>query len=310
MIGRVADPVWRRAVPAAGHPVEHVADVADERAGQRWRGGPAFGRGDLKPAAVVLSEQGQQPVVGVLAHPPAVIGRRRVVKDPEQDGRVRGVSLGEVPGVEAKAERHAAQHGLAQAGQRVQIGEHERAQPRHLAREQVAAVQRETRDHPRIIGRQLGTEVQPLLQVRPPGGELGAHREVAAPRPAAALHCDLHLVRHRQREELASRCRELAQQVSRHAVPGHVEEAALAAGRLDLPGYRRTRRRWRVAGQRGHVDDRQPGGAAGVSRGIHPDSGHPPARCRSRRQGLRPAPGPAGRAWPAGSRRVTSRSPR
>ena len=37
----VADPVRRRPVPAAGQPVEHVADVADERARDRRRVDPA-----------------------------------------------------------------------------------------------------------------------------------------------------------------------------------------------------------------------------------------------------------------------------
>ena len=36
--GRVADPVRRRAVEAAGHPVQHVANVADERPGHRRAG--------------------------------------------------------------------------------------------------------------------------------------------------------------------------------------------------------------------------------------------------------------------------------
>ena len=209
MAAEVADPVRRRPVPAAGQAVEHVTDVADQRAGDGRGVDPAVPisgrRDDLQAAAVILGEQGHQPVVGVLAHPPVpgLRRRRRVVEDPEQDGRVRGVPGGEVPGVQAQAQRHPGQHGLAQAGQRVDVGQHQRAQPGDLPREQVAAVQREPGQHPRIITGQLGAEVQALLQVRPPGGELGADREEPPPGPPAALHGDLQLVRLRQAKNSA-----------------------------------------------------------------------------------------------------------
>ena len=91
--------------------------------------------GDLQAAAVVLGEQGQQPVVGVLADAPAAETRRgrRVAEDPEQDGRVRGVPVGEVPSVQAQAQRDPGQHGLAQAGQRVQVGQDQRPAAAALA---------------------------------------------------------------------------------------------------------------------------------------------------------------------------------
>ena len=69
----VADPVRRRPVPAAGQPVEHVADVGHEGALDRRRVDPAGRRPDLQAAVGVLGQQGQQAVVGVLAHPPAVV---------------------------------------------------------------------------------------------------------------------------------------------------------------------------------------------------------------------------------------------
>src|SRR5262249_28847525 len=50
----VADPVRCRPVPAAGEAVEHVTDVADQRARDRWGIDPALRRGNLQPAAVVL----------------------------------------------------------------------------------------------------------------------------------------------------------------------------------------------------------------------------------------------------------------
>jgi len=254
--------VRRRPVPAAGQPVEHVADVADERAGDGRCPDPAFRRGDLQAAAVILGEQRQQPVVGVLADPPpgGLRRRRRVAEDPEQDRRVGGVSGGEVPGVEPEAQRHSRQHRLGEAGQRVQVREHELTQPGNLAREQVAAVQRQPGQHPRVASGQLGAEVQSLLQVRLPGGELAADRKVPAPGPAAPLHGDLHLVRHGQGEELGARGGQLIEQFRGHAVAGHVEEAAVPARRLDLlrdGACRCAGRGARAASQRRHVDDRQ-----------------------------------------------------
>src|SRR5580698_4173297 len=75
MAAQVADPVRCRAVPPAGEAVEHVADIADERAGDGRRVDPALGRGDLQATAVILGQQGEQPVVGMLAHSP-VLGPR------------------------------------------------------------------------------------------------------------------------------------------------------------------------------------------------------------------------------------------
>ena len=58
----------------------------------------------LQAAVVVLGEQGEQAVVGVLADSPvvAVRRRRRVVEDPEQHRRVGRVPVGEVVGVEVR----------------------------------------------------------------------------------------------------------------------------------------------------------------------------------------------------------------
>jgi hypothetical protein len=137
-------------------------------------------------------------------------------------------------------------------------------------------VQRDPGQHPRIIVRQLGAEVQPLLQIRSAGGELGADREVAPPGPAAALHGNLQLVRQRQREELGARLGQLRQQPGRHTMAGQVEKAALAAGLLDLPGHNSPRRSRRTTGQRTHIDDRQHGR---TSRTCH-QSILPEARCR------------------------------
>ena len=51
-----------------------IADVADQRARQRRRGDPAGRSLDLQAADVVLRQQGQQAVVGVLADAPGSRG--------------------------------------------------------------------------------------------------------------------------------------------------------------------------------------------------------------------------------------------
>ena len=124
-------------------------------------------RPDLEAAVGVLGQQGQQAVVGVLPHAPAAIaGRRcRVTEHPEQDGRAGRVPGGEVVRVKAQAQRHAAQHRLAEAGQRVDIGQNRGTQAGNLLREEVAAVQRKPGPHPWIVGAELGAEIEPLLQV-------------------------------------------------------------------------------------------------------------------------------------------------
>jgi len=112
-------------------------------------------------------------------------------------------------------------------------------------------------------GGQLGAEIEPFLQVRLPGGELAADREVTPPGPAAPRHRDLHLVRHGQGEELGARGGQLIEQLRGHAVAGHVEEAAVPARRLNLlrhrPGGRPAsdHRARATARKRRHVDDRQ-----------------------------------------------------
>jgi hypothetical protein len=195
----------------------------------------------------------------VLADTPATAGRRRrrVAEDPEQDGRIRRVPGGEVPGVEAEAQRDPGQHGLAEAGQRVQVGQDQVAEPGRLTGEQVAAVQREAGQHPRVVAGQFGAEVQSFLQVRLTRRELAAHREVTPPGAAAPLHGDLHLVRHGEGEELGARGGQLILQLRGHAVAGHVEEAALPAGRLDLLRHAAGRPGGSAVKQRRHVDDRQ-----------------------------------------------------
>jgi hypothetical protein len=102
----------------------------------------------------------------------------------------------------------------------------------------------------------LGAEVEALLAVRPPGGQLGTHREVTAPRGAAVPHGDLHLAGLRQPEEPAGGGVEPAQQLGRHTMADDVEEAAVPAGPLDVAGHL-AQRRTGSPGQPGHIDNRQ-----------------------------------------------------
>ena len=89
---RAAHPVRRRPVPTAGHPLEHVAEVAHERvaaaAGSSIHPSRASGARVRRPSS--WHEDREQAVVRVLADAPTriathVVGERRVVEHPEQD---------------------------------------------------------------------------------------------------------------------------------------------------------------------------------------------------------------------------------
>ena len=128
MARRVADTVGRGAVPAAGEPLEHVAEVAHDGTRRRGHVDPAAVDGaHLESAEPVLGEQCQQAVVGVFAHPPRLGARvggdgivGRVVEDAEQDRRVAGEVLLEPVAGESQAERDRSHHGVGHRSQRVE----------------------------------------------------------------------------------------------------------------------------------------------------------------------------------------------
>ena len=93
----------------------------------------------------------------------------------------------------------------------------------------------------RMIGRQLGAEIDPFLQVRLARGQLRADREIAAPRTAAARHGDFHLRLEILGKEPAARVLEPALQSLVYSMSDDVEEAGIAAcpryfGRHDANG--------------------------------------------------------------------------
>ena len=110
---------------------------------------------DLQPAGVVLHQQRQQPVVGVLGDAPAAdeLGRgRRVVEDAEQHRRVRAPPV-EPVAVEPERHRRCPTAPRARRGSTASIhSEHERAQLGGALRELVRAVQRATGEDPRVVG--------------------------------------------------------------------------------------------------------------------------------------------------------------
>jgi hypothetical protein len=190
----VADPVGRRAIGTSGHPFEHVTQVADERAGHGRGVDPTLRGVDLQTAHVVLVKDREQAVVGVLGHAPAVVGRGWVAEDPEQDRRVRGQIPSEPVGVEAEPPGDARHHHVPQRGHGVERGQHRGPQLGRPGREQVGAVQRHPRPHPRMVRPQLGAEVDAFLAVGHARGQLAAQREPAPPRPAGDGHGDRRLL--------------------------------------------------------------------------------------------------------------------
>ena len=194
-----------------------------------------------------------QAVVGVLADAPALVvsGQRRVVEDPEQDERVSGQMSVEPILVEAEPDRDAAQQGVAERGDCVDVVEDRVAQSGRSGREEVRPVQRPSGPHPRIVGRELLAEVDAFLHVGATRGELAAHREPTSPGAPALGHGDVRLLVVAQGEELPRQSVEPLDHVGGNAVSGHEEEAGGPAGADRSPwrsrGPRRTGHRCRGA---------------------------------------------------------------
>ena len=160
---------------------------------------------NLKARDVVLPQQGQQSVVGVLANAKFAFVRAgrgwRIVEDAEEHGRVASVTLEEVVLRKAETNGNPAQQQLADRSDLIDVGDQRVAESRQRG-EKIRAVQRQSRPNPRIVGSQLGAEVDSLLAIRPARGQLTIDWKVAAPRASAMRHRDRHLLFERRFEKL------------------------------------------------------------------------------------------------------------
>ena len=230
----------RRSVEAAGHPVEHVADVADEGVRDGRRVNPAARRFHLQSPGIVLPQHRQQPVVGVLADAPRhlvrrFVARRWIVEDTEQDERIARVAIGEIRRLEPQTERDAPHEHVSQSGHRVHVVQNGLPEAGDIGKE-IAAVQRHACRDLRMIGPKLGAEVQPLLLIGPAAREFAADGKIPAPRTASPLHADGELGLEILLEELPAEPLEAPLQLTRHAVADDVEESVLAARTPEHPG--------------------------------------------------------------------------
>ncbi len=295
-----AHPVGRRAVPAAGEAVEHVADVADQgvRAGGHVDPG-AVGPSHLQAAERVLGQQGQEPVVGVLGHAPALDpGRdRRVVERPEQHHRIGGEVLGEPRRRRGRARRRGRRSTAWPTPGRPRPSTRRRpaaGRPAPTARGWGRGGAARTRPAGRTG--QVDADVEALLLVGHAGRQLAAHGEPPSPRPSAPGHGDLGLALVGEGEEGPGRGLHARQQGRIDAVPDDGGEAVGAEGdvqgvsrgvgtRPDLGDHRAV-----IGEERSDVDDG--------------DGGHLPSlpvsrrrgRCAARRWRRRPGRGPRRRA--------------
>jgi hypothetical protein len=184
-----------------------------------------------------LEQDRQQPVIGVLAHAPeGGVGGRRVVEDAEEGQRLGRAVLGEVRFLQPQAQCQPGHQPVAQAGQRRHVLQHRRAQARGPFGEEVGPVKRRAGQDPRIVGGQLGAEVQALLLVGLAGGQLVADTEVAPPGPAPQGHADRQLRPDVLGEELPAELAQATLERCVHPVPDDVEEPALAAGLAETFG--------------------------------------------------------------------------
>ena len=194
---------------------------------------------DLQPTAVVLGEQRQQAVVGVLADAPVGVVAGRVVEDPEQHGRISRHVLLRTSGRRARA-RSRCRASPRPATRSSSVSHSRIAGPRSAGSSgnRFGAVQRDAGDDPRVGRRVLGADVEALLAVGLPGRQLAADREPAAPCRARVRHRDRLLGVVGLGEELTCRGVDPAQQIGIDTVPDDAEEPDVAAGLIDLAADR------------------------------------------------------------------------
>ena len=225
----------RRSVPALGQAVEHVADVAHEHVGLGGHVDPARRAVHLQPAAVVLGEQRQQAVVGVLGDAPVRVVAGWVVEDPEQHRRIGRQVLLEPGRGEPEADRDAAHDGGRDAFELASAtpGSPGRGRPARRGTGWARAAERRRRHAGASAGCSAPTYRPSLRSGRPDVSSppTGNQPRQAEPAFAIAIAC-LTLVR--LGEELACRGVDPAQQVGIDTMPGDAEEPDVAAGPIDL----------------------------------------------------------------------------
>jgi hypothetical protein len=101
----------------------------------------------------------------VLGHAPAAVVTGRIVEDAEQDGRIGGEMAGEPVLVESEAEGDELHEPPPERGHGVHPLEDGGPQLRRFRGEEVGTVERPTASYPRVVGPDLGAEVEALLAI-------------------------------------------------------------------------------------------------------------------------------------------------
>ncbi|MNN14458.1 hypothetical protein D3C81_1275210 [compost metagenome] len=197
-------------------------------------------------------------------------GLGRVVQQPQRGGGVVQVAIEMVLG-EVQRQRQPAHDGGAQRVRLLVIRLHHVAEIRQGGGPLVRAGIEAAGQHARVIGGNLGADIEALFQVGRRAGfqRLGAQRLIA---PVAGREALVHgeLVGHAQVEEALAGREHIADQHRVDAVVRQVEEAAMRAGIVQLRGHGAARGGVRAA-QSGDVDQGQAkrggGGGGGGSHG-------------------------------------------
>jgi hypothetical protein len=103
------------------------------------------------------------------------------VEDAEQRDGLGSEAAREPVAVEAETERDAAHDRLAERRERGHVLEHLAPQAGRRRREQIRAVQGSSGAHTRVVGRELGPEVDAFLAIGSPRRQLAADGEPAPP---------------------------------------------------------------------------------------------------------------------------------
>ena len=202
---------------------------------------PAAARADLRGRRRVLGQDREQAVVGVLADAPARRRRRaRAGSGRSGTGSIGSAvrCAGEPVGRRARA--RAPTPRMQRVAELASSRPCTRAPPSRStagsAREQVRPVQRHAGAHARVIGSELGAEVDALLPVGHARRQLAADREPAAPRAPAVRHRDLGLLARRSaKNSRASRSSSASSVAGTPWTRDQAEAAALEGGIQGTP---------------------------------------------------------------------------
>ena len=261
LLRHFAHPVGCSNKCASAEYFQHVADIDHERLFScgvfdgRCIDPHAFFIENFK-AGLVGEQQGEALIVGVCTNSGNIFdaGVERVMDQPQLSRRA-GHHRFEIPFRQAEREGESVEQTVAEGEDCVVVGQHPRAEIRQIG-PLIGADQRRAGEHQRMVIRCLEADIESLFMVRLAGAvDLFSFRNVALMAFGVA-DVIVHLLLHRQGEDLLRRLADAGDQRRVDAVAGDVEKAHLARRAADGVGHRLTPGEV-IAGQIADIDGRE-----------------------------------------------------